>query len=119
MSAVPIQLFSLGGAADFFTIHFGMRDQQMFRRALIVGQSFVVSNHVVAAIIYAKVGDYIASLKLGYAMPRNKEVAFGIAVPGLPYACFFQAHLAGKDNIVRVLRGTRHLQKGSLIHRTI
>ncbi|CAO1638365.1 unnamed protein product [Parajaminaea phylloscopi] len=117
MAAVSTQLFSLGGAPGFFTIHAEMRNPLDYRKALVAGQSFVIFNYIaIAAIMYAKVGDYITSPALGSAGPLFKKIGFGIALPGLLYACFFQAHLAGKYTFVRALRGTRHLQHNTMVH---
>jgi hypothetical protein len=40
-----------------------------------------------------------------------------MAFPCQPsFSCFFQAHVAAKYALVRILRGTKHLQSNSFIH---
>lgn len=115
--AVATQLLSLCGTASFFSIHAEMRDQTQYRKSLFMGQGFVVFNYVViACIVYGKVGQYVASPSLGSAGMLFQKIGYGIAFPGLFFSCFFQAHLAAKYALVRILRGTRHLQSNSKIH---
>lgn len=117
MAAVSTQLFALGGTASFFTIHAEMKDPNHYRRSLYLGQGFVVINYlVVSAIMYGKVGQYIASPALGSAGETIKTIAYGISMPALLFSCFFQAHLAAKYTFVRMLRETRHLQQNTTVH---
>lgn len=116
-SAIATQLLALCGTASFFTIHTEMRDQKQFNKSLFMGQGFVVFNYiVVSCIIYGKVGVYVTSPALGSAGTLIKKICYGIALPGLLFSCFFQAHLAGKYCLVRILRGTEHLQTNSVKH---
>lgn len=116
-TAVATQLLSLCGTASFFTIHSEMKDQTKYVKSLLMGQGFVVFNYlVVSCIVFGKVGQYVTSPALGSAGPLFKKIAYGIALPGLFFSCFFQAHIAAKYALVRILRGTKHLQSNSLIH---
>ncbi|CAN6674760.1 hypothetical protein TRVA0_064S00166 [Trichomonascus vanleenenianus] len=116
-ATVSTQLFSLCGTAAFFTIHAEMRDQRKFIRALYMGQAFVVLNYIaIGCIMYAKVGQYVASPALGSAGPLIKKIAYGVSLPALFFACFFQAHIAAKYAMVRILRNSKHLQSNSYIH---
>lgn len=116
-SAVATQLLSLCGTASFFTIHAEMRDQKKYVKSVLLGQGFVVFNYIaITVIIYAKVGQYVASPALGSAGPLFKNIGYGVAMPALFFSCFFQAHVAAKYALVRILRGTKHLQNNSLIH---
>lgn len=117
MTAVSTQMFALGATAAFFSIHAEMKNPHHFNRSLYLGQGFVVLNYiVVSAIIYGKVGQYIASPALGSAGHTVKIVAYAISIPGLLFSCFFQAHLAAKYTFVRILRKTKHLQQNTAIH---
>ncbi|PWN53136.1 hypothetical protein IE53DRAFT_384405 [Violaceomyces palustris] len=116
-SAVATQLLSLAGTASFFTIHAEMRDQRKYARALYTGQAMVVFNYIaISCIMYGKVGQFIASPALGSAGAVFKKVGYGISLPALFFSCFFQAHIAGKYALVRILRGTRHLQSNTPWH---
>ncbi|KAK8441700.1 hypothetical protein ACI3LY_001463 [Candidozyma auris] len=118
-SAVATQLAGLSGTASFFTIHTEMRDQRQYNKALYLGQGFVAFNYIIiTCIVYAKVGKYVTSPALGSAGPLIKKICYGIALPGLIFSCFFLAHLAGKYCLVRILRGTRHLQMNTPTHWT-
>ncbi|KAF2163463.1 hypothetical protein M409DRAFT_68409 [Zasmidium cellare ATCC 36951] len=96
---------------------FAMREPQKFTRALVIGQSFIVlTNIAVGSIVYAKVGQYLASPALGSAGPLIKKVSYGIALPGLLVTAIIYSHIAGKYCLVRILRGTRHLQSNTVTH---
>lgn len=116
-SAVSSQLFSLCGTASFFTIHAEMHDQTKYLKSLFMGQGFVAFNYIViSSIIYGKVGQYVASPSLGSAGMLIQKIAYGISFPGLLFTCFYQAHFAAKYALVRILRGTSHLQSNSKVH---
>lgn len=116
-SAVAAQLAGLGGTASFFTIHTEMREQRDYNKALYYGQGFVAANYIIiACMVYGKVGKYVTSPALGSAGTLIKKICYGIALPGLIASCFFLAHLSGKYGLVRLLRGTRHLQMNTFTH---
>ena len=116
-SAIAIQFFSLCGTASFFSIQAEMRDPRQYGKSLLMGQALVMFNYIVLAImIYAKVGQYVASPALGSAGDLFKKIAYGIALPGLFWSSFFTAHLAAKYSLIRILRGTKHLQSNTKIH---
>ncbi|CUM56129.1 unnamed protein product [Debaryomyces tyrocola] len=115
--AIATQLISLCGTASFFSIHAEMKDQTKYTKSLFMGQGFVVFNYVViSCIVYGKVGQYVASPSLGSAGMLIQKVAYGVSFPGLLFSCFFQAHLAAKYTLVRLLRGSQHLQSNSKTH---
>lgn len=67
-SAIAIQFFSLCGTASFFSIQAEMRDPKQYGKSLLMGQTLVMFNYIVLAImIYSKVGQYVASPALGSA----------------------------------------------------
>lgn len=116
-AAVATQVLAICGTSSFFMIHAEMRDQAQYMKSVLLGQGFVAFNYiVVSCIVYAKVSQYIASPSLGTAGMYLQKVAYGIAFPGLFFGCFFQAHIAGKYALVRILKGTEHLQSNSKIH---
>jgi amino acid permease len=116
-AAVSTQLFSLAGSGAFFTIHAEMKDQTKYIKALLMGQGFIVVNYIAnSCVVYAKVGDYVASPALGSAGPLMMKVAYGISLPALIFTAIFLAHISAKYAMVRILRRTDHLQRNSLIH---
>ncbi|KAF3987335.1 hypothetical protein FT663_02924 [Candidozyma haemuli var. vulneris] len=116
-SAIGVQLLSLCGTAAYFNIHSEMRDQKQYNKSLFMGQGFVIVNYIIlACMIYGKVGVYVTSPALGSAGPLFQKIGYGVALPGLLFSCFFHAHLAGKYGLVRILRGTQHLQKNTFTH---
>jgi hypothetical protein len=116
-AAVATQLYSLAGTTSFFVVHAEMKDQTKYVRSLLLGQGFVVFNYLAnSCIVYAKVGDYVASPALGSAGPLIMKVAYGVALPALIFTAIFQVHIAAKYGMVRILRGTSHLQRNSLVH---
>ena len=117
MSAIANQLFAVGGSGTFFTISAEMKHPHLFTRSLLCGQSFIIlTNIVIASIVYGKVGQYIASPALGSAGPLIKKIAYGIALPGLLVTAVLYSHTAAKYSFVRILRGTRHLQSNTMVH---
>lgn len=116
-SAIATQLLSLCGTASFFNIHAEMKDQKQYVKSLFLGQGFVVLNYIIiASIVYGRIGRYVASPALGSAGHTLQIISYGIALPGLFFSCFFQAHLAAKYVLVRFLRNTPHLQSNTKTH---
>lgn len=116
-AAVATQLYSLAGTTSFYVVHAEMKDQTKYIRSLLLGQGFVVFNYLAnSCIVYAKVGDYVASPALASAGPMIMKVSYGVALPALIFTAIFQVHIAAKYGMVRLLRGTTHLQRNSLIH---
>ncbi|KAK1854439.1 amino acid transporter [Colletotrichum chrysophilum] len=117
MTAISNQLFAVGASATFFSISAEMKHPEKFTRALICGQAFIVATCVaIATIVYAKIGQYLASPALGSAGPLIKKVSYGIALPGLLVTAVLYSHIAAKYCFVRFLRGTRHLQANTVKH---
>ncbi|KAE8362681.1 transmembrane amino acid transporter protein-domain-containing protein [Aspergillus caelatus] len=117
MAAISSQLFTLGASGTFFSVSAEMRSPELFTRSLICGQSFIViTNIAISSIMYAKVGQYLASPALGSAGPLIKKVSYGIALPGLVVTAVLWSHVAAKYWFVRILRGTPHLQSNTVVH---
>lgn len=115
--AVATQVLSLCGTPSFFIIHAEMKDQTKYVKSLLLGQGFVAFNYIViSCIVYGKVGQYVASPSLGSAGMLIQKVAYGVSFPALFFACFFQAHLSAKYALVRILKGSVHLQSNSKTH---
>ncbi|KAJ5349936.1 hypothetical protein N7541_007663 [Penicillium brevicompactum] len=120
MSAISTQLFALGASGTFFSVAAEMKEPEKFTRSLIWGQSFIViTNIAISSIMYAKVGQYLASPALGSAGLLIKKISFGISFPGLLVTAVIWSHIAAKYWFVRILRGTRHLQSNTITHWTV
>ncbi|CUM56139.1 unnamed protein product [Debaryomyces tyrocola] len=116
-AAIGTQMLSLCGSASFFTIHAEMRDQAQYTKSLYLGQGFVTLNYIaISCIVYGKVGQYVTSPALGSAGMLIQKIAYGISFPALFFACFSQAHISAKYALVRILRGSEHLQSNSKTH---
>lgn len=117
MSAISSQLFAVGASGTFFSVSAEMKKPELFTRALICGQSFIVATCIaIASIVYGKVGQYLSSPALGSAGPLIKKIAYGIAFPGLVITAILWSHVAAKYWFVRILRGTHHLQSNTITH---
>lgn len=118
-SAVAVQLLGLASTAAYFTIHSEMKEPTQFKKSLMIGQGFVVGNYIaIGCIIYGKVGDYVTSPALGSAGLLFQKIGYGVALPGLIYSCFLNAHFSAKHAFVRILRDSSHLQANTVRHWT-
>lgn len=116
-AAVSSQLFALCGTASFFTVHAEMKHQEKFLTSLLIGQGFIIFNYVaLACVVYGAVGQYVAAPVLGTAGPLIMKIAYAVALPSLIFSAVLQAHVSGKYAMVRILRGTKHLQANTLVH---
>ncbi|KAJ6189862.1 hypothetical protein N7519_004770 [Penicillium mononematosum] len=86
---------------------------------LFLRSFIVITNIAISSIMYAKVGQYLASPALGSAGLLIKKISYGIALPGLLVTAILWSHIAAKYWFVRILRGTRHLQSNTVIHWTV
>ncbi|KAJ5279059.1 hypothetical protein N7478_004431 [Penicillium angulare] len=117
MSAVANQLFAVGGSGIFFSVSAEMKQPHLFTRSLLCGQIFIIlTNIIIASIIYGKVGRYIASPALGSGGILIEKISYGIALPGLVVTAVLYSHVAAKYSFVRILRGSRHLQSNTAQH---
>ncbi|RAL04879.1 uncharacterized protein BO80DRAFT_431470 [Aspergillus ibericus CBS 121593] len=120
MSAISNQLFAVGASGTFFSISAEMKQPELFTRSLICGQSFIIiTDIIIASIVYGKVGQYLASPALGSAGLLIKKISYGIALPGLIVTAVLYSHIAGKYCFVRILRGTPDLQSNTVKHWTV
>lgn len=116
-SAVAVQILSLASTAAYFTIHSEMREPKKFGKSLILGQGLVIISYIaIGCIVYGKVGDYVTSPALGSAGKLIQKICYGLALPGLIFLCFYNAHFSAKYAFVRLLRGSPHLQSNTVRH---
>ncbi|KAF5698527.1 neutral amino acid permease [Fusarium globosum] len=117
MSALSTMVFAYAGTPLFFPIAAEMRDPRHYTKAMLLCQSVATATYIiVGVIIYYYCGSYVASPALGSAGKTIKQVAYGLALPGLIVGATINAHVTGKYVFVRVLRGSRHLTANTLTH---
>ncbi|EXA43637.1 hypothetical protein FOVG_08542 [Fusarium oxysporum f. sp. pisi HDV247] len=117
MSALSTMVFAYAGTPLFFPIAAEMRDPRHYTKAMLLCQSVATATYIiVGVIIYYYCGSYVASPALGSAGKSIKQVAYGLALPGLIVGATINAHVTGKYVFVRVLRGSRHLTANTLTH---
>ncbi|KAF5665077.1 neutral amino acid permease [Fusarium denticulatum] len=117
MPALSTMVFAYAGTPLFFPIAAEMRDPRHYTKAMLLCQSVATATYIiVGVIIYYYCGSYVASPALGSAGKTIKQVAYGLALPGLIVGATINAHVTGKYVFVRVLRGSRHLTANTLTH---
>ncbi|KAF5636633.1 neutral amino acid permease [Fusarium sp. NRRL 25303] len=117
MSALSTMVFAYAGTPLFFPIAAEMRDPRHYTKAMLLCQSVATATYIiVGVIIYYYCGSYVASPALGSAGKTIKQVAYGLALPGLIVGATINAHVTGKYVFVRALRGSRHLTANTLTH---
>ncbi|KAF4957372.1 hypothetical protein FGADI_3107 [Fusarium gaditjirri] len=117
MAAVSTHIFAYAGTPAFFSIIAEMQDPTLYTSALIWSQSIITAVYVViGVVIYYYVGSQVASPALGSAGPIMKKVGFGFALPGLLVSAMIVTHVPAKYIFLRILRGSEHLHRNSLIH---
>ncbi|KAG8665582.1 hypothetical protein FPOAC2_10658 [Fusarium poae] len=116
-SAVGCQVFAFAGTPAFFSIVAEMRDPGLYTRALICSQSVVATVYIIiGCIVYIYCGSYVASPALGSAGPLIKKICYGFALPGLLVTAMIVTHIPAKYVFLRILRGSEHLHRNSLVH---
>lgn len=94
-----------------------MRKPSDYTKAMLSAQiGSTVFYVLVASVVWASVGCYIASPALGSAGPVIKKVCYIIAFPGLLAGAILYMHVSAKYLFVRLLRGTRHLNQETPLH---
>ncbi|KAG5757207.1 hypothetical protein H9Q69_000571 [Fusarium xylarioides] len=117
MAAVSSHIFAYAGVPAYFPIIAEMREPEHYTSALIWSQSIMTAVYVViGVVIYCFVGSKVASPALGSAGETMKKVSFGFALPGLLVSAMIVTHFPAKYIFLRVLRGSDHLHRNSLIH---
>ncbi|KAJ5931052.1 hypothetical protein N7466_006545, partial [Penicillium verhagenii] len=117
VSAITSMVFAYSGTPAFFNIASEMRDPRQYNKALIVCQTVVTITYiVVGVVVYYYAGSYVASPAIGTAGPVLKKIGYGIAPPGLLASAILLTHVPSKYIFVRILRGSTHLTKNTLVH---
>lgn len=106
-----------GGTPAFFPILSEMRKPADYTKAMLSAQiGSTVFYIVVASVVWASVGVYIASPALGSAGPLIKKICYGVALPGLLAGAILYMHVSAKYLFVRLMRGTRHFHQETFWH---
>ncbi|KAL7765460.1 hypothetical protein ACKLNR_003376 [Fusarium oxysporum f. sp. zingiberi] len=94
MSALSTMVFAYAGTPLFFPIAAEMRDPRHYTKAMLLCQSVATATYIiVGVIIYYYCGSYVASPALGSAGKTIKQVAYGLALPGLIVGATINAHV--------------------------
>ncbi|KAJ5749254.1 uncharacterized protein N7511_010950 [Penicillium nucicola] len=110
-------LFAFSGTPGFFAIVSEMRNPRQYTHALLVCQAGVTLIYlVIACVVYYYCGSYVASPALGSAGGLVKKISYGFAIPGLIVTATIVTHIPAKYIFVRILRGSRHLNRNTPTH---
>lgn len=94
ISAVATFIFAYAGTPVFFPIVAEMREPKHYVKALLLCQTIVTITYVtVGVVVYYYCGSYVASPALGSAGKLIKQVAYGIAIPGLLVSATLNTHV--------------------------
>ncbi|GAA5854748.1 hypothetical protein JCM8547_004056 [Rhodosporidiobolus lusitaniae] len=117
MSAVSTMFFAFTANVGFLPYASEMKAPRLFRRVVLVAQPIVLGVFmVIGLVVYLNAGQYVASPALGTAGPLIKRIAYGLALPGIFFTGIIYIHLPAKWMLVRILRGSKHLNHGTLVH---
>lgn len=94
MTAISTIIFAYAGTPLFFPIAAEMRDPRHYTKAMLLYQSVATVTYIVVGIvIYYYCGSYVASPALGSAGKTIKQIAYGLALPGLIAGATINAHV--------------------------
>lgn len=94
MTAISTIIFAYAGTPLFFPIAAEMRDPRDYTKAMLLCQSVATVTYIVVGIvIYYYCGSYVASPALGSAGKTIKQIAYGLALPGLIAGATINAHV--------------------------
>jgi amino acid permease len=94
MTAISTIIFAYAGTPLFFPIAAEMRDPHHYTKAMLLCQSIATVTYIVVGIvIYYYCGSYVASPALGSAGKTIKQIAYGLALPGLIAGATINAHV--------------------------
>ncbi|GAA5854743.1 hypothetical protein JCM8547_004054 [Rhodosporidiobolus lusitaniae] len=120
MAAVSSVFFAFTGNVGFLQYASEMKAPRLFRRAVLVAQPVVLCVFmVIGLVVYCKAGQYVASPALGTAGVLIKRICYGLALPGVYFTAMIYIHLPAKWMLVRILRGSKHLNHPTVTHWTV
>jgi amino acid permease len=94
ISAVSAIVFSFGGTPAFFALASEMRQPELFSRSLFICQVFITVVYIlIGCVVYVFCGSYVASPALGSAGVLIKQIAYGVALPGLLVTTMLLSHV--------------------------
>ncbi|RMY44409.1 hypothetical protein D0865_10570 [Hortaea werneckii] len=108
--------FMLMMGRRFFVMVSEMKQPQHAMRAAYTLQGFATTFYVVfAAVVYAYIGNNVASPAFSSLETKWQKAAFGIAIPNFLIAGSLYAHTASKLLFVRIFRHSRHLHSHTVL----
>ncbi|OJJ07512.1 hypothetical protein ASPVEDRAFT_142422 [Aspergillus versicolor CBS 583.65] len=117
IAAISQLTFAFTGTPFFFPIVCEMRDPRHYTKSLAICQSVATVIYIVIGIVvYYYCGSYVSSPALGSAGKLIKQIAYGIALPGLFVTSTISTHMASKYFFIRIMRGSRHLAANTPLH---
>ncbi|WAO95693.1 Aa-trans domain-containing protein [Fusarium falciforme] len=117
MNAISTFLMSYSAIPGFFPIAAEMRNPRLYTRPPILCHSVVsIVYIVIGCIVYYYCGSYVSSPALGSAGKLMKKICYGLSLPGLIVTTVLAIHFASKYIFLRILKGTEHINKGTLRH---
>lgn len=117
MTATLNIFISGSGSSMYLPIISEMRSPKDYHKAALVAGFLVGALYLsLSLVIYRYCGIWLATPAFGSAGVLFKKISYGVALPGLVIGTGIYSHVAAKYLFVRVLRGSRHLQEGTLTH---
>ncbi|RMJ16815.1 hypothetical protein CDV36_003560 [Fusarium kuroshium] len=117
MNAISTFLMAYSAIPAFSSIAAEMRNPRLYTRSLILCHTIVSMVYIViGCVVYYYCGSYVSSPALGSAGKLMKKICYGLSLPGLIVTTVLTIHFAGKYIFLRILKGTEHLNKGTLTH---
>ncbi|KAI9641909.1 hypothetical protein NHQ30_009777 [Ciborinia camelliae] len=120
LTAVINLFVGFGSTPTFIPVIAEMARPKSFPKALFSSQGALCACYIAfSMVVYFYCGQYVASPSLASAGGKIEKVAYGISIPGFIMTSTLWVHLAAKFILVKVLRGSEHLQSNSFIHWSI
>ena len=119
MTASANIFISGSGSSMYLPVISEMRRPRDYRKAVLLTGFLVGAMYLTfSLVIYRWCGIWLATPAFGSAGPLFKKISYGIALPGLVIGVGIYQHVAAKYLFVRLLRNSRHLQQGTVVHWT-
>ncbi|TDL22996.1 transmembrane amino acid transporter [Rickenella mellea] len=114
--AITNPVFAYAGHFMFFILISEMKRPQDAMKAAYVLQGFATTFYAVFAIVvYAYIGETVASPSFSSLPPKWQKAAYAIAIPNFIIAGSLYAHTAAKVLFIRLFRNSEHLHSHTLI----